>query len=319
MVTFKHRCRGRNLKLSHCMMFTAFAFTLLVYFKLFLLVNKSFPILLEDNGPLSDPTKHYAVWLYDSFPPMSNIVSNDIIVCAYEACRKAYVASMTFNLRNLSLHTRFEDFIKSHSLHVILMGDKYPHHIQSVALLLIAGHENHSCARTIGSPRKDEICFDRLTKFDEYNPLDSEPHLVPFFPATQQEKYGILDMQSRVRKVPVANSGDEMQGFAGAQLVPYVNEFVDRDRGASTAKSWILMNAWWGAHFEWPPNLDESHPTLTSMHYSAGGKKVVESNVNWFKEYNAKIGAVGARDTGTLAFLKSLGISTYFSACHFDD
>jgi len=127
-------------------MFTAFAFTLLVYFKLFLLVNKSFPILLEDNGPLSDPTKHYAVWLFDSFPPMSYIVSNDIIVCAYEACRKAYaeaidsrmndIASMTFNLRNLSLHTRFEDFIKSHSLHVILMGDKYPHHIQSVALLL---------------------------------------------------------------------------------------------------------------------------------------------------------------------------------------
>lgn len=276
------------------------------------------------NSDNSDQ-QHYSVWLYDSPPPPNaNIVAGDVIVCAYEACRKAFETTNysntklnTINLRELSDNTIFGDFIKSHQLNVLVLGDAYPHHIQSVGLLLIAGDTSNpvqNCARTMGALREEAICLNDLRNYENYNPKTSVPLVTPS-EATQQDRYGVLDMSHRLTVAPVANSGDEMQLFAGAQLVPYVNEYVDRDAKTPEATSWILLNAWWGERFEWPPSLEKSNPTVTSVHYSSRGKGVVKANLEWYKEYNAKVGKIGARDMGTLAFLEELGIQSYFSAC----
>jgi len=131
----------------------------------------------------------------------------------------------------------------------------------------------------------------------------------------QTGRFSIFSHDNRVHQVPVANSGDEVQTFPGIQFMPYLSDTVDRDKGLPTATGHLFGNAWMGARFDFPPNLDVLNFTLFSVHYSGQGPGVVQNNVEWFKSYNEKTGLVGARDHGTLKILRDKGIDVYFSGC----
>ena len=176
-----------------------------------------------------------------------------------------------------------------------------------------------SCVRAMGFLNTSLCSFDDKAKaiFANYDPTNSnaEP---PFLEPTLKfpNHYGILSYDSRVKKATDANSGDEMQTFAGLQFLPYLTDYVDRDNGLPQAKSGFFANAWYGFPSAFPPPpLESIHPIMFSMHMSGDFLKVGQSNMNYFQKYNAMLGPIGARDLPTLAFLQENGIDTYQSSC----
>ena len=131
------------------------------------------------------------------------------------------------------------------------------------------------------------------------------------------------------------NIGDEMQGLAGIQFLPYVNAFVERDRldivcltndrncsndeyvalssvpQHKPTKVTVFLNAWYASStFVWPPPA-EIDPILVAMHFEEGRKEKIAKE----RSYLARNGLVGARDKDTDNFLSSHGINSVFAGC----
>ncbi len=126
--------------------------------------------------------------------------------------------------------------------------------------------------------------------------------------------YGTLSYTSRVVTSLGANVGDEIQGFPGLQFLPYLDNFLERDRLAysrSEQKITAFFNAWWGSLIaQWPPppNVD---PLLFSIHIGSDMHSQWRSHTNYLIER----GPIGCRDDATLQFLTTLGVPAYFSGC----
>ncbi|CAK9107980.1 Uncharacterized protein At4g19900 [Durusdinium trenchii] len=266
-----------------------------------------------------DKEWRFAVWLYDEAPPPAHPpCPGETVICGFDDCFARFPKAVSINLRELSENDRLHRYVQMHMYHKIVAGDVFLHHIQSIGQILLVKRYNHACARTLGAPHSSAICFSDLGGFSDYDPSSQQPAIKPLFAAasTGGKRYNTLDYSSRVKFAPVANSGDEMQGFGGVQFFPTVNGFVDSEHGLPNAKGDLVANAWWGSKFAFPPDLDRLNLTMVAMHYSAEGVGVVKLYKAWYRnEYNRLVGAVGARDTGTLKVLRSLGIRTYFSAC----
>jgi hypothetical protein len=283
------------------------------------------------------------IWTYPIPPPLdsslfrdwtnngnstksTNSTDNIRILCAYQDCRneaKKYNQDYeNINLKELVNRAGSEKFLKfvsNQHWHKIQHGINFPHHVQSIVMLSILKLHPRSCVRAMGFMNNTLCSFDDKAKaiFANYDPTNSnaEP---PFLEPTLKfpNHYGILTYDSRVKIAKDANSGDEMQTFAGLQFLPYLTDYVDRDSGLPQAKSDFFANAWYGFPSAFPPpSLETIHPVMFSMHMSGGFLKVGQSNIKYFQEYNAMLGPIGARDLPTLAFLQKNGIDSYQSSC----
>ncbi|KAL6063497.1 hypothetical protein QOT17_011508 [Balamuthia mandrillaris] len=117
-----------------------------------------------------------------------------------------------------------------------------------------------------------------------------------------------------------ANSGDEMQGFSGLQFIPFRDHFVDRELlhdfqlPAHEPPVTLFANAWYGgANMQWPPS-PSIDPLLFSLHFGEKFQRTAlahPGSLAFLKEHRP----IGARDLGTLQFLQSQGVPSFFSAC----
>ncbi|GBG31307.1 Hypothetical Protein FCC1311_075302 [Hondaea fermentalgiana] len=276
--------------------------------------------LVEQKGSLCRPDgrQHYVLWLYDAAAPGDAVCPDDTVICAYTRCREAFPDSASINLRELARFSKYERFIAHHAFQKIRLGMNFPHHVQSIAILLKAAESSYACARTLGEPRADAICTEQLTNFADFDPEadDVAPILRPTFNVDMPEFYSVLDYEEQVQAHPnLGNAGDEMQVFGGSQFFPYVTDFIERDKHLPESRGHIVLNAWWGYDIPWLSDLETVNPIAVSMHVSGAAQKMVQKNIDWFKSYNARYGAIGARDTATHAFFQRIGIRSYFSAC----
>ena len=122
------------------------------------------------------------------------------------------------------------------------------------------------------------------------------------------------------------NLGDEIQSIAARSFLPKFHALVDRDHLAKaplTTPHKIILNGWYSHRPEnWPPSrfLD---PFITSFHVSG---EIARENVqrrpfaDRVKEqdsidYLNAHGPIGVRDYSTGAYLRQLGVPSYFSGC----
>lgn len=132
------------------------------------------------------------------------------------------------------------------------------------------------------------------------------------------------------------NVGDEMQGLAGIQFLPYIDSFVERDRldvvrfttmgdysnsevvpmsgGEFETPSEIttlFLNGWYASPtWVWPPgpNID---PILVAIHLQPSSRDLVQQE----KRYLLERSPIGARDLPTLTFMKENKVPALFSGC----
>jgi lipopolysaccharide biosynthesis glycosyltransferase len=133
------------------------------------------------------------------------------------------------------------------------------------------------------------------------------------------------------------NRGDEMQGLGGLQFLPRLDAFVERDRldvvsviGSSNFSSssqavtpstpprpaetptTVFLNAWYGTpDMVWPPP-GKLEPIFVAMHLN---NQKVKDKFAESTDYLSKHWPIGARDTSTESFFKSVGVHSLFSAC----
>ncbi|EEC43087.1 predicted protein [Phaeodactylum tricornutum CCAP 1055/1] len=153
--------------------------------------------------------------------------------------------------------------------------------------------------------------------------------------------FGTLSYQARRHSLKVVgdhnmNKGDEMQGLAGLQFRGIPGYLVERDRldvvsviasknfsatGEVTVHSpsqsaltptTVFLNAWWGdGNWIWPPP-GKLEPVFVSMHLN---NNKIKQDVNKSKAYLNQHWPIGARDTESQRFLKSIGVHSVFSGC----
>eukprot|EP00276_Gloeochaete_wittrockiana_P014208 CAMPEP_0184334974 /NCGR_PEP_ID=MMETSP1089-20130417/3619_1 /TAXON_ID=38269 ORGANISM="Gloeochaete wittrockiana, Strain SAG46.84" /NCGR_SAMPLE_ID=MMETSP1089 /ASSEMBLY_ACC=CAM_ASM_000445 /LENGTH=692 /DNA_ID=CAMNT_0026659417 /DNA_START=86 /DNA_END=2161 /DNA_ORIENTATION=+ len=128
------------------------------------------------------------------------------------------------------------------------------------------------------------------------------------------------------------NIGDEVQAVAALQHYPQVDMFLSRDslheglpstpyhiheqlqERTRRPRVVVLMNAWFSN--KWHAPNEDIYPIFQSWHWDVSKTSQIEpsllkSNVAYLKKHEP----IGARSTATMKFLKSLNISSYFSAC----
>ncbi|XP_057291906.1 uncharacterized protein LOC130614495 [Hydractinia symbiolongicarpus] len=131
----------------------------------------------------------------------------------------------------------------------------------------------------------------------------------------KQNHFATLSFQSR-GILGGGNIGDEIQGYAGMQFLPYIDTFIDRKNltvptSQKTSDTVVFLNAWWGnPEFNWPPKNSVS-PQLISMHLQS----VVWPKFSQYISYLKDRKPIGARDFSTLYWLQSQGVPSYFSGC----
>jgi Polysaccharide pyruvyl transferase len=123
------------------------------------------------------------------------------------------------------------------------------------------------------------------------------------------------------------NLGDDMQSIAARRFLPRVDCYVDREAldapdAPHDEPLALIMNGWFCHRPDkWPPS-PHIVPLLISFHVTNNpepdtGVRAREhlarspAVLRWL----ARHGPIGARDTSTLQWLRSLGIASWFSGC----
>lgn len=281
---------------------------------------------------------NFALWTYPVEPPQHLVVHpQETLICAYRPCRE-YAGARNISLASLNLAQilplatglepaqalNFRRFLDDQYWYKLQYGLEFPHHVQSVAFLSIAAirnmRESSFCIRSI--PYDTTVCGNATSSHgEEYDPTSDNPSMnTPLFRDAglnfNATRFGTLGYDGRVGVVKVANSGDEMQGFAGVQFLPYLTDFVDRDFGLpDTTAEHLFANAWWGYSSAFPPP-DSLKAAWFSVHMSSKfQKETVPRNIEYFRKYVSEVGPIGARDYPTLIFLQKLGLPAYPSSC----
>jgi hypothetical protein len=123
------------------------------------------------------------------------------------------------------------------------------------------------------------------------------------------------------------NLGDDMQSIAVRRFLPRVDRYVDRESLAELGAEdggplKLVMNGWFCHRPDrWPP-APCVEPLLISFHVTNNPEpdtnmraREVFARSPRVLRYLHEHGPVGARDHSTLAWLRSLGIASWFSGC----
>ena len=296
------------------------------------------------NTPNGESTldSNVVIWMYPYKPPNATWYQEQLgkdaktaFFCGFPSvCRRGINSTHAFasiNLRELTTGTSYGSFVSHHFYYKVLHGKEYIHHVQSVAICSMVLLEE-SCYSISVNPasttnyteRTKEGRQELLEQCREYDPTKSGT--VPIFREAieRNQPYTILGYDSRVKTAAEANSGDEVQALAGLQFLPEHTMTVDRDEGYSRMKDngtspLLIANAWYGTQSKFPPPLptesNNNKIVFTSLHFSGNGKKLIKLYKSYWEEYISQVGPIGARDTATLNFLQTEGLSSYLSLC----
>lgn len=118
-----------------------------------------------------------------------------------------------------------------------------------------------------------------------------------------------------------ANLGDEIQSLASISWLPYVDARVERDNLTEPSLDTFpersiktFMNGWYGTKdMPWPPSKSID-PIFLAFHIEPSVFQIFSSRKS-MKYLMSNQTMVGARDTSTAEFLRSKGVSTFFSGC----
>ena len=136
-------------------------------------------------------------------------------------------------------------------------------------------------------------------------------------PFENQHHFGTLSYDGNVASRKSANVGDEMQGFAGMQFLPFIDFFLDREYQVApniTGQHLTFFNAWWGNEKQkWPPSQN-IEPIMLSIHAELEWRKAISSSEET-KNFLKSKAPIGARDVSTQRYFKSIGVPSFFSGC----
>ena len=130
-------------------------------------------------------------------------------------------------------------------------------------------------------------------------------------------KYAVLVGKGLANGTPNGwkNMGDYIQSLAGAQFLPQIDEYIDRENPNIIGEDVkMIMNAWYMWNPEKFPSCKRIIPLPVSIHISPmiQDRLFAQSNIlEWFKKNEP----IGCRDKGTVELLTSKGIVSYFSGC----
>lgn len=123
------------------------------------------------------------------------------------------------------------------------------------------------------------------------------------------------------------NLGDVIQSVAARKFLPRVDHYIDREeldaaRSRHSGPLKLIMNGWFCHHPErWPPAASVQ-PLLISFHVTDNPEpgsgvraRRAFAEMPEVLRYLRQNGPVGARDIGTLEWLRSHGVAGYYSGC----
>lgn len=158
---------------------------------------------------------------------------------------------------------------------------------------------------------------------------DSSTPLSPASLVSRGLRYGTLTYNIRRRALlasrnPGMNLGDEMQGLAGLQFMPYLDALVERDefglifptqdiKSPMQNRTLVFANAWYGSSTKtWPPP-DYIDPVLVAIHTESDRATISKFNQSmlWMR----KQWPVGVRDVATMEYFTSQGVPAFVSNC----
>ena len=272
--------------------------------------------------------KRLVIWTYP-MPPAGDLLmlgENEVLYCAYRlACPQQWTpTAQRLNLRQLTRDTPYQQAVLQQMLLKIAQGKSYPDHVQSLTLLAMVQKNKDICVRSWGD-FETVICVEDLPKYADYRPELYAKESLPTAPLIPSSKPNLDTLHFNTFRYPNGwrgNSGDEIQDLTGVQFQPFISDFFNRDHGWKKATGQIVANAWFGNPLNFPKNMEKTvDPTFVSVHFSGGGiwsmdEKNRPNVLSYFKDYYTKeVGPVGARDSGTLAFLQKHNITSYLSRC----
>lgn len=132
------------------------------------------------------------------------------------------------------------------------------------------------------------------------------------------QHYATFNFDARITTTKVVNSGDEMQGFSGLQFYPFIDYLVERDAIGSFKtnhpgeKVVMFTNGWFNAPNTIFPPSEDIDPLLFSMYIGPVVRRKIKAATHNYIDRHAPM---GARDTGTLQYLRNNSHTAYFSAC----
>ena len=142
-------------------------------------------------------------------------------------------------------------------------------------------------------------------------------------------RYGTLSYDTR-RQYLLAHEnngmdlGDEMQGLAGIQFLPYLDALVERDsinlvygtqnlKAPIKEKTLVFANAWYGSSTkQWPPP-DYIDPVLVAIHMETDKQTqdTFDRGMKWLQQR----WPVGVRDIATRDYFSKNNVSSFVSNC----
>ena len=136
-------------------------------------------------------------------------------------------------------------------------------------------------------------------------------------PFESQHHFGTLSYDGNVASKQRANVGDEMQGIAGMQFLPFLDFFLDREYQVApniTGQHLVFFNTWWGGKKrKWPPS-ENIEPIMLSIHTELDWRKAISSS-EATKNFLKSKAPIGARDVSTQRYFERIGVPSYFSGC----
>ena len=109
------------------------------------------------------------------------------------------------------------------------------------------------------------------------------------------------------------NIGDDIQTVAVMQHLPPVDFFLNRDHlnEYDGPECLLVMNGWFMTKpNNWPPS-PKIKPIFFGFHVQENARASVARHVEYLKKHEP----IGCRDSGTVDFVRSLGVEAYLSLC----
>lgn len=109
------------------------------------------------------------------------------------------------------------------------------------------------------------------------------------------------------------NIGDDVQTVAVMQHLPRVDAYIDRDHlnQYDGPRAILVTNGWFLEELDnWPPS-DAIQPIFFGFHVQKRAKPTIARHVDYLKRHEP----IGCRDSGTVDFIRSLGVEAYLSLC----
>jgi len=283
--------------------------------------------------------QEYAVWMFPFSPVDDVLMPPSKLICAYSnACNGLGYEKV--NLRELTERMYFQNYIRDHAYHKFRHRIDFIYHIQAITMIALLKRDDskgiRSCVTTLGSTL-GKFCTDQLELFSSYNPyaenLSSANYPFSFLNHDGNDSHDLsLAPRELLRSETFAvagppdeaydvvqrgqfNSGEDVQVYAAAGWMPFLNEVRDKQNAFQNFTGHYISNGCYGGmsfnvtekDYEGIDKL-----SLLSVYFSKEG---IEPAEQFLKKYTEEVHPFGCRSTSTDQIFKSKRIKSYFSAC----